>query len=212
MEWVEVHAANAIFSRRNLCISNIYPYNKNTCLIRNSRIAYTPMKPQDVIVALSMLTPDMPASYAERGKSLGISASEVHAAERRLSAARLLEPQSKVINKEALIKFLVHGVPYAFAVSPAEITRGVPTAWAAPVLRKRFALSNQIPPVWPDPTGNVQGTAVQPLYRSASQIAKSNPKLYAMLALADALRIGRARERKLAEEELRQLLDSHAAA
>ena len=170
------------------------------------------MKPQDVVVALSMFVPDMPSSYADRGKCLWMSASEVHAAEKRLATARLLEPQSRAINREVFIKFLVHGVPYAFAVSPAEITRGIPTAWAAPALRERFAASNQMPPVWPDPEGNVQGSAVKPLYRSVPKVAQAYPELYTLLALVDALRIGRARERKMAEEALKQYLNHHAPA
>ena len=41
--------------------------------------------------------------------------------------------------------------------------------------------------------------------------AKSDPKLYELLALVDTLRVGRARERTMAEEELRKRLE-HANA
>jgi hypothetical protein len=36
--------------------------------------------------------------------------------------------------------------------------------------------------------------------------ARSDPKLYELLALVDAIRVGRARERKLAESELEKRL------
>jgi hypothetical protein len=141
-----------------------------------------------------------------------MSASEVHAAERRLEEARLLQPTAKTINKDAFLRFLVNGVPYAYAVSAKEVTRGMPTAWAAPALSNYFAASNQLPPVWPDPNGSVQGVAIKPLYASVPKVAKANAELYDLLALVDALRIGRARERKLAEQELGERLSAYAVA
>jgi hypothetical protein len=170
------------------------------------------IKPQDIIVALNICLNPPSSSYADKALMLGMSASEVHAAERRLSEARLLNPIDKTIQKKAFLNFLVHGVPYVFAVAPKEMTRGMPTAWAAPVLADRFAASNQPIPVWPDPNGNVQGVAIKPLYRSQPKAAQNNPKLYELLALVDALRIGRARERKLAAELLEERLHSYASA
>ena len=48
----------------------------------------------------------------------------------------------------------------------------------------------------------VRGIEIKPLYKTVPEAAKQDPQLYARLALVDALRDGRARERKLAEEEL----------
>jgi hypothetical protein len=170
------------------------------------------IKPQGIIVALNACQNSPSSSYADKALELGMSASEVHAAERRLAEARLLNPIDKTIQKKAFLNFLVHGVPYAFAVAPKEMTRGLPTAWAAPDLADRFAASNQPIPVWPDQNGDVQGVAIKPLYRSASQAAQKNPKLYELLALVDALRIGRARERKIAAKLLDERLKSYASA
>jgi DNA-binding Lrp family transcriptional regulator len=169
-------------------------------------------KPQDVVVALKLALGDSFSSYAELGQALGLSASEVHAAVRRLADARLVDPDTKQVKREALRDFLVHGVPYAFPATPKEITRGMPTAWAAPAMAEKISSSDQIPPVWPDPQGQVRGMAVQPLYASVPGAARRDPELYRILALVDALRIGRARERALAEKEIGQLLNSHAAA
>jgi hypothetical protein len=88
----------------------------------------------------------------------------------------------------------------------------MPTAWAAPVLSGKISASEQMPPVWPDPDGKVQGTAVQPLYPSVPHAARRDPALYDLLALVDALRIGRARERSLAEKEITHRLNIHVAA
>ena len=169
-------------------------------------------KPQDVVVALKLALGAGDLSYAELGKVLGLSASEAHAAVRRLVEARLLDPETKRVRLEAFRNFLVHGVPYVFPASPKAVTRGMPTAWAAPAMAGKISSSDQLPPVWPDPEGKVLGAAVQPLYASVPGAARRDPELYHLLALVDALRIGRARERALAEKEIGQRLNRHAHA
>ena len=165
------------------------------------------LKPQDILVALNLCRKkEGLGSYAEKARQLGMSASEVHASERRLSEARLLDADRKIIRKNAMLEFLVHGGPYVFAVSPREWTRGVPTAWAAPVLVDKVSQGNQPPPVWPDPEGSVQGVAVKPLYSSVPRAVKDDLELYDLMALVDALRIGRVREKKLAGEALKDRL------
>jgi DNA-binding Lrp family transcriptional regulator len=169
-------------------------------------------KPQDIVVALKLTLDADHSSYADMGRALGMSASEVHAAVRRLVEARLVDPVTKKVRLIALRNFLVHGLPYAFPATPKEITRGMPTAWASPAMSGKISPSEHLPPVWPDPEGRVQGASVQPLYPSVPGAARRDPKLYDLLALVDALRIGRARERDFAEKELNQRLNSHANA
>ncbi|WP_162027243.1 MULTISPECIES: hypothetical protein [unclassified Lentimonas] len=169
------------------------------------------LKPQDVLVALNLCLPGAKGlSYAEKAKVLGMSASEVHAAEKRLCEARLVQLDSKEVRRGPLLEFLIHGVPYVFATSPKEWTRGMPTAWAAPALADKFAQTDQPTPIWPDPEGTVQGVAVEPLYRSVANVAKKDSELYDLLSLVDALRIGRMREKKLAEDEIRKRLKEYA--
>ena len=166
-----------------------------------------PLKAQDVLVALRLaLIEGFPNSYATLAEELGMSASEAHAAMRRLEEARLLDPAEKSIRRSLLRTFLIHGVPYAFAVRVEGVTRGIPTAWAAPAFAGEFVLGDQLPPVWPDPEGLVQGLALKPLYPSAPHAAKRNEKLYTLLAAVDALRIGRARERTAAEKKIAELI------
>ena len=55
---------------------------------------------------------------------------------------------------------------------------------------------------------SVRGEALKPIYRSAPQAARNDPKLYQCLGLLDAIRAGRARERKLAEKHLHKLIAS----
>ena len=55
-------------------------------------------------------------------------------------------------------------------------------------------------------------TAVQPLYPSVPGAARRDPALYDLLALVDAMRLGRARERGRAEKEISQRLNAHVPA
>jgi hypothetical protein len=91
------------------------------------------------------------------------------------------------------------------------LARGTPTAYAAPPLSASIS-QDDLPPVWVDPEGKVKGISIEPLYRSVPSAVKSDPALYELLALVDALRMGRARERKLAEEQLSQRINYAGAA
>ena len=68
-----------------------------------------------------------------------------------------------------------------------------------PSLQQMFA---DPPLVWPHPEGEVRGESIEPLYPSAVDAARRDSRLYECLALVDALRIGRAREKKLAIDQL----------
>jgi len=164
------------------------------------------LKPQDLYVALYLCLEDS-LSYAEMAARLGLSASETHACVNRLSDARLTVDRK--IKRGLLLQFLIHGAPYAFAVKEGEITRGVPTAWGSPVLEKHFMKSDELPPVWPSPNGKVKGTSIAPLYSSVPDTAQENDNLYALLALTDALRIGKARDKKIAEKMLKERIKNH---
>ena len=65
--------------------------------------------------------------------------------------------------------------------------------------------------MWPHPNGSVRGVGVEPLHPSVPFAAMQDAKLYEMLALFDALRVGKARERSMALERLRALIDPDAS-
>ncbi len=167
-------------------------------------------KSLDIVVLLKLLLERRKSPYAQLSEELGISASEIHAAVRRGIAAGLIDPESRLPLRKPLQDYLLHGVRYAFPAKLGPVVRGLPTAYAARPLSDKIS-SNDLPPVWPDPEGNIRGVAVEPLYGSVTKAAKRDSLLYELLALVDALRIGRARERNLAEEELKQRI-THACA
>jgi hypothetical protein len=86
--------------------------------------------------------------------------------------------------------------------------RGIPTAAAAELLKSHFVDDGEPPPVWPYPEGSVRGLSFSPLYKSAPKAALRDSRFYELLALCDAIRSGRTRERVLAVEMLRKALNA----
>jgi DNA-binding Lrp family transcriptional regulator len=170
------------------------------------------LKPQDVVVLLKLCGLDgKRPPLAKIAEELAMSVSEVHAAIKRAQAARLLHgPElSERPNWKALEEFLVHGLKYVFPAQHGPMTRGLPTSYAAEPLRRFIKGGNEPVPVWPNSKGHVRGTAFEPLYPSVPEAARRDSGLYEMLALIDAIRDGRVRERTLAEKELLTRLHSH---
>lgn len=141
-------------------------------------------------------------TYPELAAFSGLSMSEVHAALKRAEQARLLafvDKQPRII-APAFGEFLLHGARYVFPAARGGMVGGVPTAYAASPLNALIAPSSDPVPVWPHAEGSARGIALVPLYPSAPAAALRNPVLYENLALFDALRMGNARERNLAEK------------
>ena len=159
------------------------------------------LKPQDVVVLLKLVVLGKAEwTYQRLSVELSLSQSEVHAAVRRAVAAHLMSDAKAASGqpiRPALLEFLIHGVRYAYPPEHGALTRGMPTGYP--------------PPVWPYAEGKVRGYALSPLYPTVPAAAERDPKLYEMLALVDAVRDGRARERTLAAKELDSRLKAPAA-
>jgi hypothetical protein len=163
------------------------------------------LKPQDLFVVLKMAANrDRRFTYSELAGELYMSASEVHAASLRAELSRLLarEDGRVVPVRSALQEFVVHGVKYAFPALSGAIVRGLATGVGAPPLKDLFSPGDGLPHVWPDVEGKDRGPSLQPLYSSVPAAARVDWRLYELLALIDALRVGAAREREAATSEL----------
>lgn len=171
------------------------------------------LKPQDIFVLLKLVAMGSQTwSYAVLAVELGMSPSQLHSAVKRSLAAKLaLKKGKKIIpHIRNLKEFLVHGLKYVFIVERGELTRGLPTAYAAPPLDEMFlATFTEPPPVWPDPQGEVRGISFSPLYKLAPQAARSDKNFYELLTLIDSIRGGRAREQEIAIRELKQRLQQY---
>jgi hypothetical protein len=160
------------------------------------------LKPQDIVVLLKLVVlKDAPWTIVSLAESLRMSPSEVHAALARAENAGLYLPSKRKPSRAALQEFLAHGIRYAFAAERFGMSRGVPTAHSAPGLSS-VLVAPEVPLVWPDPNGAVRGEGVEPLYRTVPQAALADERLYRLLALVDALRLGGARERRVTAELL----------
>ena len=153
------------------------------------------------------------ARYSVRAlaEATGISKSQVSLALQRCLEVGLVRKDRKTgvprANARALFNFIVHGVRYVFPAKPGEITRGIATTFAAPVLEGQLYSSGELPMVWPDARGNSKGQAIEPLFKSVPFAVRRDPELYAMLALVDAIRLGHPRESKVSAERLAAYLE-----
>jgi hypothetical protein len=173
------------------------------------------LKPLDIYVALKLVAIGHRRwSYNGLAQELGLSPSEVHGAGKRLLKAGLAAEDATLNLRpigKALLEFLVHGIRYVFVPERGAMTRGMPTGYAAPPLANSIVADGEPPPVWPDPEGPIRGLGFSPLHKSAPAAAREDETFYELLALTDALRAGRARERQLASELLKGRFEKSGA-
>jgi hypothetical protein len=168
------------------------------------------LKPQDVLVLLKRIANrDQSWTYATLGNALDLSASQVHRSVQRATEAGLAVSKGRgdwQVVPGALLEFAVHGVRYAFPAKTGAIRRGVPTSFGAPPLSAQISATPGEAPVWPHAEGQTRGPSLNPLHRYVPEAALADRALYELLALLDALRAGRSRERMLAQKLLSERL------
>lgn len=163
------------------------------------------MRPHDIIILFKIIAKGNTSwLMKDLAEELKISASEVSESLNRSALAGLVDPTKKKPIYSSLLDFLEHGLKYTFPQKPGALTRGMPTAWSAPPLSSEIMSNEQV--VWPYANGQARGQAIEPLHPSVPRASLNDKKLHELLALADALRIGRAREQKLAIQELKRRL------
>jgi DNA-binding MarR family transcriptional regulator len=159
------------------------------------------LKPQDVMILLKIIAKGKDIWFHHTiAEELGISQSEVSQSLTRCCYAGLIDASRKKVNRLALMELLSHGISYVFPQHPGSIVRGMLTAHSAMPLNQIIKSSEKY--VWPHARGDERGQAVEPLYGTAVAAASKDVKLYELLALVDALRVGRAREKEIAKKEL----------
>lgn len=188
------------------------------------------LKPQDIVILLKLISTGalkskpkerIMISQNELAIQLCMSVSEVHAGIKRLQLSRLLGmttrhsfPEGKerkcyFMVKAACMDCLILGVKYFFPAQLGEYTRGIATAYAAPIFEKHLVVGNDPIPVWPYADGDSRGLALQPLYPSVPKAITKYPDqlFYELLVLVDTLRCGRTRERAIAVKLLEERID-----
>lgn len=163
------------------------------------------LKPQDLYVLLALLVRQTrTATYPELAAQTGLVPSAVHGSLKRAAKAGLVlfEERRPILLRPQLQEFVISGAKYAFPAVHGRLTRGIPTAYAAAPLNTVIAPTSDPIPVWPHKNGTVRGMSLAPLYPTVPEAASRDERLYAVLALFDAIRSGQARERNLAQKKL----------
>ena len=156
-----------------------------------------------VLVKVSMK--DEPWKFRPLAEELLMDLAAVHRSVSRLREARLVSKNSFVRRKNTL-EFLVHAVRYIAPVEAGTAERGIPTAWAVEPLRAKLSQDEGPGPVWPDPDGWARGPAIKPLAPQVPELAKRDERFHEWMSLVESLRLGRAREKSIAEDELSERL------
>ena len=105
-------------------------------------------------------------------------------------------------------EFLVHAIRFEFPPKWVGSASGVPTAWTARPLAGLLAGSRSDAVVWPSHSGARKGRGLEPIHRAMPGYKLTNPLVYEWATVVDALRIGGARDRAVAQEALGRMIDS----
>ena len=160
----------------------------------------------DVYVLVALTQIEGGWTYEELGQRLAMPLSQVYKSLARAEKAHLFARDTRHVVVRNLLEFLIHGVKYAFAVEPGKLVRGVAASWHAPRLSELMVVDELEERVWPHPEGQVRGQSIEPLHESVPLVALTNENLHALCALIDIIRVGSARERKVAADELERRL------
>lgn len=178
------------------------------------------LKPQDVVLLLKLLAnPEhLKWSQAHMAMHLCVSVSEINAGIKRLISVGLLQIAPPVLLSLAALnerlqskkqvdklyqpilstceEFLISGIKYIFPVKLGEMTAGIVTSYAAPIIKEHITSGSDPIFVWPYAEGQKRGISLMPLYpsvpKSVSLFRDSN--FYDLLCLVDVLRQGNMRQ------------------
>lgn len=160
------------------------------------------MRPHDVVILLKIIAIDNENwMMKDIANKLYISSSEVSESLNRSVWAGLMTNDKRRIFKSALLDFITHGLKYVYPQKPGAMVRGIKTAHSAPPLS--FEINSEQNYVWPYAEGDSRGFAIEPLHPNVPRACLEDHKLYELLALLDAIRIGNTREQNMAINELK---------
>lgn len=162
------------------------------------------LKPVDIAVLGCLVHSDLSGDWTQGdvARKLGVAQSTVHHALRALREGGLVRGREPV--RQAVFDLMVYAVRYVYPARLGAAARGLATAHAGPGLVGALAVAE--PYVWPLEGGGGVGPGVEPLHGSIPAAASRDSKLHELFALVDVFRLGRVRERRLAEESLRSIL------
>lgn len=160
------------------------------------------MRPQDIVVLLKIISlQEGNWRNIDIANALQISPSEVSEALNRCKIAKLVDSKKRKVHINSFKEFLIYGLKYVFPVEPGAMVRGIPTAHSAYPINEHIISGGDVY-VWPYAQSNQRGQAIEPLYKTLPATISEDKLFYELLVIIDTIRIGRAREIKIAIEEL----------
>jgi predicted transcriptional regulator len=163
------------------------------------------MRPQDIIILLKITAlGNRKWLMKDIANELFISASEVSESLNRSVYAGLIAADKQQVMRMALLDFLRYGLKYVYPQKTGATVRGIPTAHSAAPLNQ--LIESETIFVLPYAKGEVKGMGIEPLIPSLPQACQLDSILYELVALTDALRVGKVREQELAYNELKKRL------
>lgn len=165
------------------------------------------MRPQDIVILLKLvIDADQEILIRDLSAKLHISASEVSESLNRSAIAKILDPSTREVNKEAFLKFLEFGLPYVFPAQLGPVMKGLYTAHSESSLYLSFSSEEKL--VWADDQGKERGQSITPLYPTVTSAVRKERLLYKLLALCDIIRIGDPSDKNKAVWQLREIFHS----
>ncbi len=168
----------------------------------------SPLQPADLLVAAKLaVSADPSSSVRKLEDELGMSKSAISNAIRRLRVLDLVKEDEggRRVNRLALRDLIENAVRWVAPANVGDFELGLPTAHSSDALAGKLT-GDEDPVVMPLPHGPVRGRAVAPIHPLAPKAAECDPRLYRLLAILDSFRIGGARERAVAREQLASCL------
>jgi hypothetical protein len=163
------------------------------------------MRPQDIVILIKLVSlKDKPWQYRDLSADLFIPLSEISASLKRSEKAGLYNPEVRNVHRLAFTEFIQYGLKYVFPTRPGAMVTGLGTAHSHPYYKKFFQAEMQY--AWPDEEGAIRGLMIEPLHPNVPKAARKDDLLYKLLASIDILRVGKARELKMAIDELKKAI------
>ena len=106
---------------------------------------------------------------------------------------RLIRPKRKSSNEVCSCRVSTIWDKICFSSEARAIVRGIPTTHSALPLNNEIQSNEKY--VWAYAKGNTRGQSIEPLYPSVPEAVLKDEKLYELLAITDAIRVGRTREK-----------------
>ncbi|MGI8892100.1 MAG: hypothetical protein ACR2GN_01435 [Bacteroidia bacterium] len=164
------------------------------------------MRPHDIAILLKIASKRQRQWYMkDLASELGISASEISESINRSVIAGLISSDKKTLRKLSLLDFLKSGLRYIYPQQPGALVRGIGTAHSAAPLNSEIVSEEQY--VWPFGKGNIRGQFIEPLHPNTPEACLRDKKYYELMALTDAIRIGKVREQNIAFDMIKERIE-----